>query len=80
MHEQMNESFVSVHVNGTTVEILVSFSKDVHQLKPTDDNLSHHIQTEYSDLFTTCNLSMTLDDGFLRLCEQNVPVLHGTDL
>lgn len=31
---------------------LVSFSKDVHQLSLTDDDFSHLIQTEYSDLFS----------------------------
>lgn len=31
---------------------LVSFSRDVHQLSPTDDDFSHRIQTGYSDLFT----------------------------
>lgn len=31
---------------------LVSFSKDVHQLSNTDDDLSHQIQTAYSNLFT----------------------------
>lgn len=31
---------------------LVSFSKDVHQLSLTNDDFSHLIQTEYSDLFS----------------------------
>lgn len=46
---------------------LISFSNDVHQLCPTDDDLSHQIRTEYSDLFTDqlgklpVTYSMTLD-------------------
>ena len=46
---------------------LVSFSKDVHQLSDADDDLSHQIQAEYSDLFSDelgklpVTYSMTLD-------------------